>query len=90
MAMHSAVLLGSENERLLAENRRQKKKRATKRSYIQKGGILTGADAISLINKEQDLMEVIEARLNRERQRAPPQCSLYGSLNHKAPRYSET
>jgi hypothetical protein len=90
MAMYSIVLLASENERLLAENRRQKKKQATKRSYIQKGGILTGADAISLINKEQDLMEVIEARSNRERQRAPPWCSLCGLLDHKAPRCSET
>jgi hypothetical protein len=90
MAMHSVVLLVSENEWLLAENRHQKKKRATKRSYIQKGGILTGADAISLINKEQDLMEVIEARSNRERQRARPRCSLCGSLDHKAPRCSET
>lgn len=89
MAMHSAVLLANENKRLMAENHRQKQKRATKRSYIQKEGVLTGADALSLINKEQDLVEVIEDRSNRGRQRAPPRCSLCGSLDHKAPKCSE-
>jgi hypothetical protein len=83
--MYSAVLLASENKRLMAENRCQKQKRGNKRSYVQKGGVLTGADAVSLINKEQDLNQVIETRSNRGRQRAPPRCSLCGSLDHKAP-----
>jgi hypothetical protein len=60
--MHSAVLLANEKEKLLAENRCKKQKRSNKRSYVQKAGVLTSADAISLINKEQDLVEVIEVR----------------------------
>jgi hypothetical protein len=47
--MHSAVLLADENEKLRNENQRQKRKRATRRSYLTKGGILTGAEAQSLI-----------------------------------------
>jgi hypothetical protein len=41
MAMHSAVLLADENKRLRAANERQTKKRAVRRSYIAKGGVLT-------------------------------------------------
>lgn len=39
MAMSSAVLLASENEKLRAENHRQKRKRAVKRTYVGKGGV---------------------------------------------------
>jgi hypothetical protein len=45
MAMYSAVLLTKQNELLLAENRRQKAKRAKRRTYIARGGIFTGAEA---------------------------------------------
>jgi hypothetical protein len=41
MAMNSAALLAEENRQLWAENERQKKKRAKKRSYIAIGGVLT-------------------------------------------------
>jgi hypothetical protein len=41
MAMHSAVLLADENKKLRATNKRQKKKRAVRRSYIATGGVLT-------------------------------------------------
>lgn len=51
LAMHSAVLLSSENERLTAENQRQKRKRAQKRSYIARGGILTAEEATIQINQ---------------------------------------
>ena len=40
MAILSAVLLASENEKLHIENQRQKRKRAKKRTYIAKGGVL--------------------------------------------------
>jgi hypothetical protein len=43
MAMSSAVLLASENEKLRMENQRQKRKRAQKRTYIARGGVLSGA-----------------------------------------------
>jgi hypothetical protein len=39
--MHNAVLLIEENRQLWAENERQKKKRAKRRSYIATGGVLT-------------------------------------------------
>jgi hypothetical protein len=45
MAIHSAIILASQNERLTAENHYQTKKRAKARTYIAKGGILTGAKA---------------------------------------------
>jgi len=47
MAMLSAVLLASENENLRMENRRQKRKRAQRRTYIARGGVLLGAEGAS-------------------------------------------
>ena len=41
MAMHNAVLLIEENKQLQTANERQKKKRAVRRSYVAKGGVLT-------------------------------------------------
>ncbi len=86
IAMHKVVLLADQAEKLLAENHRQKRKRAQRRTYIARGGVLTGTEAVSLIEDEENrLTEAIEARSNRGRQRAPPRCSLCGSLEHKAP-----
>jgi hypothetical protein len=53
MAIHSAVLLTSQNKKLIAKNHRQKRKRAKRRSYIAKEGVLTGAKAQVLINNKQ-------------------------------------
>jgi hypothetical protein len=86
MAMHSAVLLVSQNEQLTAENQRQKRKRAQRRTYIARGGVLTGAEAQVLINNgESSRGEALQERQGEARQRAPPRCSLCGSLEHKAP-----
>ena len=41
LAMNSAVLLAQENRQLWHENTRQKKKRAKKRTFIARGGVLT-------------------------------------------------
>ena len=49
MAMSSAVLLASENEKLRIENQRQKKKRAKKRTYIARGGVLLGVEGASRV-----------------------------------------
>jgi hypothetical protein len=85
LVMHSAVLLTSENKRLQAENQRQIRKRAQKKSYLAKGGILTGAEAQSLIEQEQFSRTEAEVRDRGEvRQRAPPKCSLCQSLEHNA------
>mgnify|MGYP003428884493 FL=1 len=85
MAMHSAVLLAHENKRLQSENQRQKRKREKRRLYIAKGGILTGAEAQSLIEREEISRTEVEARDRGEvRQRAPPKCSVCQSLEHNA------
>jgi hypothetical protein len=47
MAMLSAVLLASENERLRIENQRQKRKRAKRRTYIARGGVLLVVEGAS-------------------------------------------
>ena len=47
MAILSAVLLTSENKRLYMENQRQKRKRAQRRTYIARGGVLSGAEGLS-------------------------------------------
>ncbi|MDP1994524.1 MAG: transposase [Ignavibacteria bacterium] len=87
LAMHNSVLLASENERLLAENKRQKKKRSQKRSYISKGGVLTVAEAKVIIqNKKNTRDEAIEDFQSNERKRAPSKCSLCSSLEHNVRR----
>jgi len=47
MAMLSAVLLASKNEKLYMENQRQKRKRAKKCTYIARGGVLSGVEGAS-------------------------------------------
>jgi len=47
MAMLSAMLLTSENEKLCIKNQRQKRKRAKKCTYIARGGVLLGAEGAS-------------------------------------------
>jgi len=39
--MYYSVILAEENRQLRAENTRQKRKRAIRRSYVQLGGVLT-------------------------------------------------
>jgi hypothetical protein len=48
MAMNSAILLAEENRQLWAENERQKKKRAKRRSYIATGRVLTVQEGLEL------------------------------------------
>ena len=83
--MHNAVLLASQNERLYAENQRQKRKRTQKRSYIANGGTLRGAEARGLIQSGESSQNNSVADVQPTvRQRAPPKCSLCGSLQHNA------
>jgi len=86
MAMHSVVLLASENKRLSTENARRKRKRAQRRMYVAKGGIFAASEALELINdREEEQAEAAEPPPTEARRRAPPRCSLCGSLEHKAP-----
>ena len=85
LAMNSAILLASQNEQLQIENQRQKRKRSQKRSYVARGGVLSGAEGQSLTeNRENSRTEVVEDVPSEVRQRAPPKCSLYSSLEHNA------
>jgi hypothetical protein len=85
IAMNSAVLLAEENRQLRAENERQVKKRAKRRSYIATGGVLTvqeGLDLSQIANEGlQSKVATHEATLQM---RAPRTCSLCRSLSHTA------
>jgi hypothetical protein len=85
MAMSSAVLLASENKKLYIENQRQKKKRAKKRTYIARGGVLSGAEGASRAQAAQEGVAegVAEAAAERP-QRAPRKCSMCSSTEHTA------
>jgi hypothetical protein len=60
MAMHSVVLLATENKKLRAANERQKRKRQLKRRYISKESTLSGAEAAQLILGSQIPVEVVD------------------------------
>jgi len=77
MAMHNAVLLASQNEKLFNENQRQKRKRTQRRSYIAKKGVLTGSEAQNL----KLAKVVVRWRLKRQRAR-------YGSELHRSVAYA--
>jgi hypothetical protein len=88
--MHSAAILKAQNIQLIEENKRQKLKRAKKRSYIAKGGVLSGAQAQVLIDRADNSQAEAETSRAREaRPKAPPRCSLCNSLEHKANTCSE-
>jgi len=83
--MLSAVLLASENEKLRIENQRQKKKRVEKRTYIARGGVLSGAEGASRAQAAQEGVVEGAAEAATERpQRAPRKCSICYSIEHTA------
>jgi hypothetical protein len=85
MAMLSAVLLASENKKLRMENQRQKKKRAKKRTYIARGGVLLGAEGASRAQAAQEGVAEGAAEAAAERpQRALRKCSMCASTEHTA------
>ena len=88
MAMSSAVLLASENEKLRAENERQKVKRSKPRKYIARKGVLTGAEGISRMHTaENERAKRGEASTDvsgEKLQRAAPKCSMCSALEHTA------
>ncbi len=54
LAMHGATLLSEENDRLRAENERQKKKRNARRSYVARGGILAVGEGLQLAEERAE------------------------------------
>jgi hypothetical protein len=81
MAMSSAVLLASENEKLQIENQCQKKKKAIRRTYIAKGGVLSGAEGLSCTQAAETEQQKAAAE---QLQRAPRKCSMCSSTEHTA------
>ena len=63
------------------ENQRQKQKRATRRTYIARGGVLSGAEGLSCIQAAQN--GAAEAAAERP-QRAMRKCSMCKSTEHTA------
>src|SRR5450432_572319 len=98
MSMTSAILLKEEVRQLRATNEKQKKKKATKRTYIAHGGTLTIQEGLALSEPPvrpvrqpvQPIQPVIEAigGVGADepivRPRAPRTCSLCGSQLHTA------
>jgi hypothetical protein len=85
LAMHDAVLLAEEVRQLRHEAERQKKKKAKKRTFIAKGGVLTVQEGRDLsqnatIVPEGGVTCQEESRLPR----APRKCSMCYSLVHTA------
>jgi hypothetical protein len=79
------VLLAEENKQLRAENERQKKKRAKRRSYIAIGGVLTVQEGLDLSQIANTGSEGGVANQEATVQtRAPRACSLCKSLLHTA------
>jgi hypothetical protein len=88
LAIQSAVLLAEEVRQLRHEAERQKKKRAKKRTFIAKGGVLTVQEGRDLSQNAQNATIVVESGNARQeatvRTRALPKCSVCKSLEHNA------
>ncbi len=85
MAMHSAVLLADENKRLRVANERQIKKRAVRRSYIAKEGVLTVQEGLNRsVIRNTEPTDQPTGGVKEQRIRASRTCSIYKSLEHTA------
>src|SRR5450432_3380629 len=88
IAMNSAILLAEENRQLRAENAKQKKKRAKRRTYIATGGVLTIQEGLELLEPTvEPVIGVVGGVATDEsivRTRAPRTCSMCKSLSHTA------
>jgi hypothetical protein len=76
LAINSAVLLATENEKLRQANQRKKKKQEQRRRYIAQGGVLTGQEGQDLVRIAENAEEGgVQSGAAEARQRAPPTCS---------------
>jgi hypothetical protein len=90
MVMHGSALLRRENTQLRAENTRQKKKKASRKRYIQEGGILAVRDGQNQVDQtaiEQQIgREMVEESSRRSpsrvRKRAPKRCRICKQEGH--------
>jgi hypothetical protein len=74
--MHKVLLLDQEIKGLRAANEKQKRKRATPRSFIATRGVLTGAEGQQLAQEAIQMMEPVAKK------RAPPRCSNCHQIGH--------
>ena len=85
MAISSTVLLVSENEKLYIENQCQKQKRAKKRTYIARGGVLLGVEGASRAQAAQEEAVAVAAEAAVKRpQRVLRKCSMCKLTEHNA------
>ena len=83
--MYNTITLAEEKRQLRAENARQKRKRAIKRSFIQLGGVLTIQEGIELAETAENRPVEGEVELRTQPQlRALGRYSIYGSTIHNA------
>ena len=83
--MLNTVLLASEVKKLYIENQRQKRKRATRRTYIARGGVLSAAEGASRAQAAQTRHREATAEAAAERpQQALRKCSICKSTEHTA------
>jgi hypothetical protein len=83
MAMHSAVLLATENTKLQAANQRRKQKQQRRRRYIAQGGVLQAEQGQLLAQSLEDAEEEEAQReATQVRQRAPPTCTKCHTQGH--------
>ena len=68
-----------------AENKRQKKKKAKRKSYIAQGGVLTVQEGLNrLQGADLEPIEGLIDQLTQPKTRAPRMYSVYKSLKHTA------
>ena len=85
IAMYTNTVLAEENRQLRAENARQKRKRAIKRSFIQSGGVLTVQQGIELVETAENGPVDGEVELPVAPQpRAIRTCSVCRSIEYTA------
>jgi hypothetical protein len=83
MAMHSAAILASENERLMAANPRQTRKRLRCRSDTATGGILTVEEGASRTGEgDESVHQVVEGEPSQPKERAPRKRRVCTSQEH--------
>jgi hypothetical protein len=81
--MNSAVLLAEENRQLRHANETQKRKRAQKRTFIARGGVLTVQEGRNLSQNANTVPGSGVACHEESRQpRAPRKCNICYSLEH--------
>ena len=88
LAMHNATLFAAENRQLRAANEKVKKKRAVKKLFVRKGGVLRVSEVQNKLNQATADIEVVDQVVDQNvapaRARASAKCSICKSLEHTA------